>query len=355
MSKITYDDKIDLHVDSSIADINKVSASDMNEIKTAVNDNADDIGNISTLTTTDKTSVVNAVNELNEPEKWVAVGTEAPTDGRRVWFNKGKNFLKVADTSKTVNGITFTVNADGSIRATGTATADAYYTPNWLLPIIPGQYTLSGCPSGGSNTKYRMLLRTKDANWANLFTSSDTGAGITINVPSTAKYVLGEIVIYNGQQNVDLTFKPMLNQGTTALTYEPYAEQSIYVDNVQIFPIIDTGWIDISSNVNTSNFAVRSGDAIKARRIGNIVYFKGEIYCKTALTNHSGNIMVGIPIVFRPTAQFSRCGVKYDLGVPYNIFVATNGNITVSEGQNISVTPDYKGYQLTNLSGYIVD
>lgn len=93
MSKITYDDKIDLHVDSSIADINKVSASDMNEIKSAVNDNADDIGDISTLTTTDKTSVVNAINEINVPTKWVTVGATAPTDGRRVWFKKGKNLF----------------------------------------------------------------------------------------------------------------------------------------------------------------------------------------------------------------------------------------------------------------------
>ena len=41
MSKITYTNKVDLYEDTSIADINKVKASDMNEIKTVVNNNDD--------------------------------------------------------------------------------------------------------------------------------------------------------------------------------------------------------------------------------------------------------------------------------------------------------------------------
>lgn len=45
MSKITYQNKVALNVNSNIADINKVNASDMNEIKTVVNDN-DDVLNI---------------------------------------------------------------------------------------------------------------------------------------------------------------------------------------------------------------------------------------------------------------------------------------------------------------------
>lgn len=41
MAQITYADKVALNVNSDIADINKVNASDMNEIKNAVNDNDD--------------------------------------------------------------------------------------------------------------------------------------------------------------------------------------------------------------------------------------------------------------------------------------------------------------------------
>lgn len=72
MSKITYTNKVDLYEDTSIADINKVKASDMNEIKTVVNNNDDTttnntnaIGTLADLSTTNKDNLVNAINELS--------------------------------------------------------------------------------------------------------------------------------------------------------------------------------------------------------------------------------------------------------------------------------------------------
>lgn len=41
MSKITYEDKVTIHENGSIPDINKVKANDMNEIKNVVNENMD--------------------------------------------------------------------------------------------------------------------------------------------------------------------------------------------------------------------------------------------------------------------------------------------------------------------------
>lgn len=64
MAKITYENKVALNVNSDIADINKVNASDLNEIKNVVNENDDNIGLLSNLNTTDKTSIVNAINEV---------------------------------------------------------------------------------------------------------------------------------------------------------------------------------------------------------------------------------------------------------------------------------------------------
>lgn len=62
--KITYDDKQQLNANGSIAAINKCQASDLNEIKTVVNTNADNLGDLSTLTTSIKTSVVDSINSL---------------------------------------------------------------------------------------------------------------------------------------------------------------------------------------------------------------------------------------------------------------------------------------------------
>lgn len=84
--QITYEDKADLIVDTTIDDIFKVSASDMNQIKSAVNGNAEDVGDISTLTTTDKTSVVNAINELETDKlETSAIVNEASSDTNKTY------------------------------------------------------------------------------------------------------------------------------------------------------------------------------------------------------------------------------------------------------------------------------
>lgn len=64
INKITYTDKQQLNTNSSIQDINKVKATDMNEIKTVVNDNADLQGDLTNLETTEQSSIVSAINEV---------------------------------------------------------------------------------------------------------------------------------------------------------------------------------------------------------------------------------------------------------------------------------------------------
>ena len=54
MSKITYADKVPLYENTDIADINKVKADDMNEIKNVVNANDDDINALSTYSTSEQ-------------------------------------------------------------------------------------------------------------------------------------------------------------------------------------------------------------------------------------------------------------------------------------------------------------
>lgn len=69
------------------------------------------------------------------------------------------------DTTKTVNGITFTDNGDGSITVSGTATGDArfelfermFYFDSYANS--PATFFLSGCPFGGSFDSYSLFLR----------------------------------------------------------------------------------------------------------------------------------------------------------------------------------------------------
>jgi hypothetical protein len=128
--------------------------------------------------------------------------------------------------SKTINGVTFTVNADGSITANGTATATANFflinTPIAGLVEIGKTYTLSGCPSGGGNEKYKLHFR-DSSNYGNQW--FEDGEGYTRAAVAddgfTYKYQAW-IVIFAGYTANNLVFKPMLNEGTTALPYSPY-------------------------------------------------------------------------------------------------------------------------------------
>lgn len=61
--QINYDTKSDINTTATPSQ-NKVSANDMNEIKSVVNTNATLMGDLANLHTTDKTSAVNAINEV---------------------------------------------------------------------------------------------------------------------------------------------------------------------------------------------------------------------------------------------------------------------------------------------------
>ena len=65
MAKIQFEDKVALNENANIPDVNKCKSTDMNEIKTVVNENDDLVGDLSMLNTTDKSSIVGAINESN--------------------------------------------------------------------------------------------------------------------------------------------------------------------------------------------------------------------------------------------------------------------------------------------------
>ena len=87
----------------------------------------------------------------------------------------GKNKLPpTTSVSGTQNGVTFTVNSDGSVSTSGTATDTAVFTyfPNFTDLTENEQYILSGCPTGGGmSSKYKLDYRVSGGYM------TDTGAG----------------------------------------------------------------------------------------------------------------------------------------------------------------------------------
>ena len=151
-----------------------------------------------------------------------------------IWAANGvlgaKNLLKVTGATKTENGVTFTVNSDGSISVSAAdgATADTYFIINGDNGKyeVGKSYKISGCPSGGSFDTYYMYYHCRnEGNTAWVDSASDTGNGATW--VSSTKDTLSQVAIFvkNGVSiSTPIVFKPMITSAEdTDDAYVPYA------------------------------------------------------------------------------------------------------------------------------------
>lgn len=174
-----------------------------------------------------KPMIIAGENEKEYEQYGATPSLEFPSEIKTVKDNvnltvANKNYINIENTSKTINGITFTVNSDGSILANGTATDRASYPiQNNFKKFEAGQYFVSGCPSGGSESTYYLILWNE--NWASM--GSEYGKGKLVSL-SNQKVKL-HINIMKGTVCNNLLFKPQMEKGTKATDYEAHQEQAI--------------------------------------------------------------------------------------------------------------------------------
>ena len=153
-----------------------------------------------------------------------------PISGRTevVTQRTGKNLLPYPygdGASKTTNGITYTVNSDGSVTANGTATADNVF---YLISsgtsalankgIASGAYILNGAPSTSASSNYYIQLQ-YNGTFVSAYASGTT---FTYNASSSANDML-RIYVKSGAVLNNVKFYPMLRLASdTDDTYEPY-------------------------------------------------------------------------------------------------------------------------------------
>ncbi len=125
-----------------------------------------------------------------------------------------KNFINVTATTQLLNGITYTVQNDGTIIANGTCDPnnDSLFPINRDSNVPKGFYEKSGCPAGGDSATY--FLGGTGGN--------ETGNGNRMyhDGNSDIQFI---IAIRHGQTVNNLLFKPMLRPLGTDPTYAPYA------------------------------------------------------------------------------------------------------------------------------------
>lgn len=140
----------------------------------------------------------------------------------------GINLLNVTAITRTVGGVTFTVNRNNknevvSVVLNGTATTDII-EPIGVFNYVPESVILRGCPSGGAWNKYRLDIRNE--NNAQYGDYLDTGNGVTFT--PNANYTFICIRIANGTTLSNQVFKPIVQKAAVGGSiYRPYNFRAI--------------------------------------------------------------------------------------------------------------------------------
>lgn len=137
----------------------------------------------------------------------------------------GKNLVENTATTQTVNGVTFTVNSDGTITASGTATALASVAVNANVPLAIGNYIVSDGVGDYTNFFTQVIVTKKDGTQS--YYATGTKPNFSISDGDSVKvlaFVRANVTATN------LVFKPMIRLASiTDSTYEPYKSQTLSI------------------------------------------------------------------------------------------------------------------------------
>lgn len=161
----------------------------------------------------------------------------------------GKNLLKIAANNAEIDGVTFTVNADGSVTASGTTTKNiVFLNLNYVnlstsfLP--PGNYVLTG---GKSNTRLQLIVN-------DLLLVTDSGNGASAVIPDGVENSWVRVEIEVAGTTVNETVYPMVRPASvTDGTFEVYKGDTYTADFGQT---VYGGTLDWTTGVLISDMAL---------------------------------------------------------------------------------------------------
>lgn len=132
----------------------------------------------------------------------------------------------------TYRGVAFTVNSDGTISATGTATGGnasiKIFAASSNYEMLGKEVILNGCPSNGSATTYRIQAYRMASADGSTGTNFDDGTGTdAFTVLNNASGTVGSfaVAVYEDATVTNLLFEPMVRLASDSDdTYQPYAK-----------------------------------------------------------------------------------------------------------------------------------
>jgi len=158
----------------------------------------------------------------------------------------GNNSVIPIGYTKTENGITFTVQSDGSVKVTGTATANAFL--NYFngasdpIPLPDKSITKLTASLGGGTSATHLHVDYYKSGGSTTAIGETTGADWTFTIPSTAVSLRVYLYIDSGT-TIDTTLYPMLRPANIPDdTYVPYAP-----NNAELAPLLEQSWMTFSN------------------------------------------------------------------------------------------------------------
>ena len=246
------------------------------------------------------------------------------------------------NTSKTHNGVTWTVNSDGTITANGTATSESQFILTGSVDgdDYVGKIFSALTRSSGTPWKIRALIQLYGSPWTTI--DADYGRGVTVPNTASGINIRFLLCIRSGETVTNEVFKPMIRLASeTDDTYEPY-QGNTYTINLNGTRY--GGTLDVASGVLTVTHKAIDLGSLNWNASSNGNYFTAyngtiENEIKRPVNNAS---LVGV---------IASCYVEATTDAIYNgvgdgeIGVrSSNGNLWVRDTTNGTSGADLKSY-----------
>lgn len=162
-------------------------------------------------------------------EGWVALyaGSTAypyvPYGNAGLWA-RGKNLASVTRTLGTINGITVAQNADGSLKFSGTATAQTvlWMNGNSGNLLSAGQYTASA-EGMATGLNLQVAYKMSESDSLTYAFSRNYDSSDTFTIPEST-YTNDWRIVVASEATVNTTVRFQIERGSTATAYQPYEQ-----------------------------------------------------------------------------------------------------------------------------------
>lgn len=251
-----------------------------------------------------------------------------------------KNLLENTASTKTINGITFTVNNDGSVTTSGTSTADFSTFIIGYVDLKVGEKYIVSSGANGESGKYYVRVHGIDTEENHY----QYDKPIEFTAEQTHYWV--NIRIYNGIDMDNVTFYPMLRLASIAdNTYVPYAmtnkeltdKYNITTQTIEL-DSFDTSKVSAVSNCN---YGVRNG----------VCTFRIQQLNFTSVATSGGADQVLLPTNTLPKPLFNVYGVMVNSQRDSILLtVSTDGRLIVNLINGTTAGSNWNNLTITYLT-----